>query len=131
MNPHTHHAPIINLGDYDFGAPIASSSHLPSYEERESDKIVHQLSPSFSATFDCDIPSYNNTCDLESPALLERLADDTYDMHASCMLIDEEDCVSINSGRAEARDFPFPTHAEEPEVYDLDMEYYYDIHDDM
>jgi len=94
-------APYVNIGDYDFGAPGPSCP--PGYETHEQDTAVHQLSPSFSATFGLDVPSYKDAMTDDGASLLSRLHPEPDP--ASLMPIDDDDVVSINSGQAEAGEF--------------------------
>ena len=120
-------SPYVNINDYDFGAP--SPSHLPGYEAHEQDQAVHQLSPSFSATFGLDVPSYEDAMTNDGASLLSWLYPEP--TSASLMPIDDNDVISIHSGQARAGEF-YPNadtfYAAKEDLYkELPMEVYFNL----
>jgi len=120
-------APYVNIGNYDFGTP--SPSCPPGYETHERDTAVHQLLPSFSATFGLDVPSYEDAMTNNGASLLSWLHPQPDP--ASLMPIDDNDVVSIHLGQAEAGEFYSDANAfftaEEDLYEELPIEVYYDL----
>jgi len=120
-------APYINIGNYDFSTP--GPSHPPGYETHERDKAVHQLLPSFLATFSLDVPSYEDAMTDDGASLLSRLHPEP-DL-ASLMPIDNVDVISIHSGQAKAGEFYSNTNTffteEEDQYEEMPYEEYYDL----
>jgi len=120
-------APYVNIGDYDFGAP--GSSHPLGYETHKRDQAVHQLSPSFLATFGLNVPSYEDAMTDNGTSLLSRLHPEP--VLASLMSIDNDNDISINSGQAEAGEFYSDTNtffATKEDLYEeMLYEEYYDL----
>jgi len=117
----------VNIGDYNFSTP--GPSRPPGYETHKQDTAVHQLSPSFSATFGLDVPSYKDAMTDDGASLLSRLHPEPNP--ASLMPIDDDNVVSIHLEQAEAGEFYSDANAffatEEDLYEELLMEVYYDL----
>ena len=119
--------PYVNISDYNFGTP--SPSCPLGYETHEQDQAVHQLLPSFLATFGLDVPSYKDAMTDNGTFLLSWLHPEP-DL-ASLMPIDDNDVISINSGQAEASEFYSDANAffatEEDLYEEMPYKEYYDL----